>query len=535
MARTCGIRIGRTDFELLVLDGSVKKPSVSFCTRGEISADSEDPLGDLTAALKAVAKKQKLPLDEIGLVVDASSAAFRTLTLPFDDPAKIEQVIKFEIESQLPQWNIDDVIVDFHTVNSTGVESHLLVTSVLKEPLRAVIAAATKAGLEPFEAEVETSALVNAAWSAGVLSADGSQILINVGTDTAVIAVVDGGSVRMMRAAHMSGTDDAARARLLREISRTVTGLQTSNSLDGIYLAGLAVSGIEGELFDEIAVRALPVFEGTNLPEGTTPSTFAVVFGAAFGRMGGGPMKPRLRREELVFSGKLERLELPLAVLALLIAAVMGIHFVILQKEIAPLEADLHKWLDSSNRFMLGVPKEGTAGYIRSPSAALIAQADRLFADDGPDANDFNGLLAIERSLDKEVQNLKKKLGQNSEIRQPQSAFGAMTRVLNVLEKLSEDETARFKIKKIDGDFQPGRANTDDLVLVSMDMSFFAETSVVATRAWDNFRKEVESMPWCSEFKEVGTDVLDGNVGIAVPGIRIKVDMAVLEEQGGEA
>jgi hypothetical protein len=535
MARTCGIRIGRTDFELLVLDGSVKKPSVSYCARGEISEDSEDPLGDLMTALKSAAKEAKVPLDEIGLVVDAGSAAFRSLTLPFDDPAKIEQVIKFEIESQLPQWNIDDVIVDFHTVNSTGVEAHLLVTAVPKEPLADVIEAVTKAGFEPFEAEVETSALVNAAWSAGVLTVDGAQILVNVGHDTAAIAVVDGGTVRMLRAARLHGSDEGARTKLLREITRTVTGMQASNPLDGVFVAGQKVSGIEDELIDGVAISALSPFEGGGVPAGTSASTFAVVFGAALGRMGGGVIKPHLRREELAFTGKLERLELPLAVLALLVAAVMGIQFVILQKEIAPLEADLHKWLDSSNRFMLGVPKEGTAGYIRTPSEALVAQADRLLKDDSPDANDFNALLTIERTLDKEIKDLKKKLGQNSEIRQPQSAFGAITRVLNILESQVGDESTRFAVKKVTGSFQPGRSTTPDMVLVTMDMAFFAADGIIATRYWDNFRLAVAEMPWCIEFKEVGTDVMDGDVGISVRGIQIKVDMAVLDSSGGEA
>ena len=38
-----------------------------------------------------------------------------------------------------------------------------------------------EAGLEPLEAEADTSALVNAAWKADVLTVDGSQLLIHVG------------------------------------------------------------------------------------------------------------------------------------------------------------------------------------------------------------------------------------------------------------------------------------------------------------------------------------------------------------------
>jgi hypothetical protein len=534
MARTCGIRIGRTDFELLVLDGSVKKPSVSYCVRGEIPDDSEDPLGDVIAELKSAVKGQKIPLEEIGLVVDAGSAAFRTLTLPFDDPAKIEQVIKFEIEAKLPQWDIDDVIIDFHTMNSTGVESHLLVTAIPKEPLGDIIEAITKAGFEPFEAEVETSALVNAAWSAGVLSPEGAQVLVHIGKDSAAMVVVDGGVPRNMRAARLSGSDDAARVRLLREITRTVTGLQAANPLDGIYLTGQTIEGLSGEEIEDIEISYLQPFDEAVAPEGSTPSHFAVVFGAAIGRMGGGLISPRLRREELAFTGKMERLELPLAVLALLAASVMGIYFVILQKEIAPLESDLHRWLNDSAVAMIGSPNSDAPYRITSPSETLVKQVNRLLNDDSPEANDYNAMLALERSLDSEIKLLQKRLGKDSEIRQPQSAFGAMTRVLGVLDKLGDD-VGFFAIKNIDASFRPGRTNTKDMVDVSIDMVFFAESDVVAGNYWQNFYLAVKDMPWCIEFEEPGTDSLEGSSGLLIDGIKIKVDMAVLEGGGEEA
>jgi hypothetical protein len=343
--------------------------------------------------------------------------------------------------------------------------------------------------------------------------------------------VVDGGSVRSMRAARLTGTGDAARSRLMREIMRTVTGMQASTPLDGIYISGLSIPGIIGEEVEDVVIQTLTPFEGGDLPEGMTASNFAVVFGAALGRMGGGIIKPHLRREDLAFSGKLERLELPMAVLALLIAAVMGIHYVVLQKEIAPLEQDLHKWLDSSNRFMLGVPKEGQPGYIAKPSDSLRLQAERLLADTSPESDDYLALRQIELSLNKEIKILKKNLGQDSDIRQPQSAFGAMTRVLNVLDELGED-IGYFAIKEVSSIFRQARSQTPDMVEVSMNMVFFAENDVVASRNWKRYFDEVESKPWCVEIIGPGTDSLDGNVGISVSGIKVLVDMAVLDEMG---
>src|SRR5262245_35943539 len=142
MARSCGLRIGPRRFELVVLEGSPKKHKIAAYASGDLplavlgKGDEPDPAAQAAAILKEAAKKNAIPSDSIGLAIDTGLAAFRTMRLPLSDKAKIEQVIKFEAESLLPQWNIDDVIVDFHTLDATGDSSELLITAVQKEDLR---------------------------------------------------------------------------------------------------------------------------------------------------------------------------------------------------------------------------------------------------------------------------------------------------------------------------------------------------------------------------------------------------------------
>ena len=80
--------------------------------------------------------------------------------------------------------------------------------------------------------------------------------------------------------------------------------------------------------------------------------------------------------------------------------------------------------------------------------------------------------------------------------------------------------------------FRPARSQSPDMVEVSVNMVFFAENDVVASANWKRYFAEVEAKPWCIDIVEPGTDSLDGNVGISVSGIKIKVDMAVLDEMG---
>ena len=136
MARTCGIRVGPRRYEMVVLDGSAKKHRIAAYKSGEFPQGGEDPMADAVRELESTIKELKVPVDAVGVAIDSGLAAFRTLKLPALDESKINDIIKFEVESQLPQWNIDDVVVDFMTLDKTEQETQLLVTAVPKSALQ---------------------------------------------------------------------------------------------------------------------------------------------------------------------------------------------------------------------------------------------------------------------------------------------------------------------------------------------------------------------------------------------------------------
>ena len=207
MARTLGIRLGAQSFELLMLEGGAKKPRIAQSALGEIAWDEDDPVGAASAAIKEAGKHFKKKPDAIHVSIDAGMAAFRSLTVPFEEKEKIESVLKFEVESQLPQWDIEEVVCDFHVLNSTGVESQLLVTAVQKDDLWGAINSAEKAGFEPQEIELEAASVLNAAHAKGVFHADEASLLVYVGESSTSISVIDGGQLRGMRAMHVGAME----------------------------------------------------------------------------------------------------------------------------------------------------------------------------------------------------------------------------------------------------------------------------------------------------------------------------------------
>src|SRR6202008_4046438 len=96
-----------------VLEGSAKKHRITAFQAGELPAGGEGAAQEAARVLKEAAKTHSIPHDSVGGAIDSGVAAFRAIKLPFSDPDKIEEVLKFEVESQLPQWAIDEVVVDW--------------------------------------------------------------------------------------------------------------------------------------------------------------------------------------------------------------------------------------------------------------------------------------------------------------------------------------------------------------------------------------------------------------------------------------
>ena len=77
MARSCGLRVGPRRFELVVLEGSAKRPKLTTSVSGEFPEGEEDPLRAAVAELKRVAKEYKIPRENLGVATDAKHAAYR--------------------------------------------------------------------------------------------------------------------------------------------------------------------------------------------------------------------------------------------------------------------------------------------------------------------------------------------------------------------------------------------------------------------------------------------------------------------------
>lgn len=567
MARTCGIRIGPRRFEMVVLDGSPKKHRIAAYKSGEFPTGGADPEGDVVATLKAAALELKVPEDAIAIAVDTGTAAFRTLKLPALDESKVDEIIKFEVEGQLPQWNIDDVIVTFLTLDRTDKETSLLVTAVPKVTLRREIDACTKAGIEPLEAELEAAAMVNAALASGVCRVDEAQVLVHIGDTSTAVVLVDGGKVRQMRAIHIGALthepaaaptgdvpptegstepapppppadpieaqrrQEQAVSRIRRELGRTLSGARTANPLKAVYVCGWEVPNLIGTQVLETPVYELDAFvEESGKPiEGAGP--LVVAYGAALGMLGGGTIRSSLRREDLKYTGTFERLELPIAV-AVMLAVMWLLVFNLFESDrLAAADSSMFRWLQSNKNFLVNDPKAGKRGNLEKPWPEL----QKLVEDAGKKENPLlaanqwsrlDQLRQIERALLLRQDKLNKELGNTGEVKQPQSVLEALTLITNTMADMG-DALGRISVRTINANYVPARTGTNDLVTITMSLSFFNEDgAIAATRSFEALKTALERQPWVTEVAARSSKEFPDGKGIYSDGYAVTCDLS---------
>jgi len=561
MAQTVGIHVGERRFHLLALDGGLKKHKVLCAESGEM-LPGEEGLEQVSERLKELASEHKLRADSVYLACDSGLAAFRYLTLPFDDRAKTEEVLKFEIESDLPQFDIEQVVVDFQVLSTKpGIESNLLVTAVPKEPLARLLRLCERAGLEPLDMELEGTALFDAALEAGVLKEESGTVLLHVGDTSTTVVVADGlrlATVRAIRAGALpartpgapegSGEGDPeaelppvevgqpevpparleeAAQRIRREVARTLSAVRSTNEIGQVFLCGHRLPGLQGETLLDLPVQELAIVPGeTSGPE------FAVAYGAALRGFEGGSLRPHLRREELRFSGKFERMELPLAVMTLLVFTLLFVQFIVLQKQIEwrdegnlakGLKGDMQIWLEASNQRVFPDPKNPyPVVRLPNPPQALANYASRAQAGEDDVRTKYGEILEIRRQIKNEITRLSKELGQISEVQQPQSALEATVLVLDQLSTLGGG--VRFGIRSYQAQYQTS-SREGDYVTVKMNIDFFGNDSLDATRQYDQLGLRFQEQPWCRLFEGKSSKPLDNEAGIQVDGLTIQVDV----------
>ncbi|MCA8957324.1 MAG: pilus assembly protein PilM [Planctomycetes bacterium] len=215
MVKAVGLDAGEYEVKAVELDGSYRKPRLikAHLDRvAQLTAKAADPEHATAeaSALQLAVKQAKIHKQNVVLGFPSREAVFRQLLIPFTGEERIRKVIKFEAESEIHSQSVDDMVVDFHSVEEVDGETRVLIAGVPKSSLRVTLQALDRAGIEPERVDLDAMALFRVADWSGALKSDPdlakggeaapTRLVLDVGARAVRVLVVTSGRLHDIRA-----------------------------------------------------------------------------------------------------------------------------------------------------------------------------------------------------------------------------------------------------------------------------------------------------------------------------------------------
>ena len=145
--KVIGVDLGEYSVKVAVLETSFRQSTLVDYIERPIPHGDEPFLERAAATLGELLAAANLHDVVTYAAIPGDQASIRVLELPFSDQKKLDQVIGFELESQIP-YAIDEVVLD-HLVIATGEATKVLCAAVRREVVRDLLKALDTAGAPP--------------------------------------------------------------------------------------------------------------------------------------------------------------------------------------------------------------------------------------------------------------------------------------------------------------------------------------------------------------------------------------------------
>lgn len=543
--KALGIEIGEGEVRGVLLEGSAKKYKLAAYAAAPIAApkDGESPEEVLSDALADVAERLGEAKDSTAISLSSTRCSFRPLVLPFIGEDQIRQVVKFELEGHLHQWNIDDVVVDFYTAEESKGKSHLLVAAAPKEYLKKVFGVCEQAGFDPVVADLDATALFNAAMAAGALEAQSSHLLLHLGKSVALLLVVENQTLRLARCVRTSKPktadakvsteksgegagglgvldkieekpveaatdpsagaedeevfvsieDDAAAAApgsakevaavLQREVNRTLTSVRLNTPIASIYLSGEweTIDGLADAMASRFQLPVLDLDLLSRIEHGLSEEEADRASSLAPVAFGAA-----LKLMDVDFGGMNFRQE----------DLRFTKRFDQVKTELSLLLGGFLLLLMMENIYLFKNNESDRRTYQNMVDVAMTrvkGYTDKEYKH-SPATDSLKRLPAIKTMVASELDTLKKKFGQDAEVTLPPSALEAWRLVFLAIQEVETriGGSEAYRIEKVDVSTREGGSKKEPDVLVKLDLVFLGNPAVTAT-ALEAFKQHMES------------------------------------------
>ncbi|MBC8369583.1 MAG: pilus assembly protein PilM [Planctomycetes bacterium] len=545
MANSLGIHLYSHGFDYVVLEGTVKRYSVS--DSGSVYFSADDVI-DVKSVAKRIAEISKgFKGNQICLSLSSSAVLNRELSLPFSNREKVAQVIKFEIESELYHLNIDDVLVDFFELDDGRATSTMSVNALSKTRMQSALEICEAASFDPPVVDLSIASLFNAIKSLPDSERQDQEAYLHVGAECSQLLVLSpGGLARATRtipfgwlemARNISSEggdaivddsladsdsdgqdadndeDDALQldlggdtsivfgmtfdevleqcsnadhhsfaSSLEAELRRAMTALNYGDL--PLYLLGAQIPGLAEDLSAGLNMQVAPVDLLMPAAEDLSPNTIA--FGAALRAIGGETLEMNFRQEEFRYARGVERIEGPLT------WAMVGLVFY----------------------FAFGMAIDVKLAQQKSADAAVVyararQKVQRLneqvnSIDDYPDdwviKNDFSAndvpdeerIHLLMRSVSKATDSLDQLMGEAA-VEMPQSCLEAWRLLMNHIEQEMSDYQGKWMIESFEFTSFNKSASEAAHVSVKFGITIYPDSSGQLIGRFDRLQRNLEN------------------------------------------
>jgi hypothetical protein len=204
MARSVGIELTDASVRILALEASGRKARILGFHEAPIPAGEAVWEERAAGALRGAFAAAGAPRGRIVASVDSGDALLREVTLPFKGDDQIRKTVRFEMESLIHNYSIEQLVVCHYKTGETDKGAQLIAAAVPKEVLGKRLKVFQDAGADPAAVDLDVCAVFNAIRHAGGIDSDAPQLLIHGTSKFTKLVFVEGRQPRSIRTIRFS-------------------------------------------------------------------------------------------------------------------------------------------------------------------------------------------------------------------------------------------------------------------------------------------------------------------------------------------
>jgi len=366
MARSVGVELTESSIKLLWLEQGGRKSRILQFHEAPIPPAGEEPWeARASKALREAFAQSRIPRGQVVASLDSGDAILREVSLPFKNDDQIRKTLRFEMESQIHNYTIEQLIVAHYKTGESEKGALLLGAAVPKAAVEKRLRIFQDAGVDPAALDLDACAIFNAMLHAGAIQTDEPHLLVYGTSKFTKLILVEQKTPRSIRTIRFSlpspGTSPEAGAEaesfqklglerqrslveiLAKEISRFLLANAASATPAHILLAGAledpqAVSMLESET--RIPVRTFNLLEAVEHPfpepRRDVSARMGVPLGLALKGAGIDALGMDFRQEEFSYRKRFEAVRttgLVTVELVVVLLAAVALHYYFLRGE----------------------------------------------------------------------------------------------------------------------------------------------------------------------------------------------------------